>query len=393
VTRLKIIIIGGGFGGVKTALDLVDDKRFDISLVSENPNFKYYPALYRTATGGKRNISEVSLNNIFVGKKINLIYDSVVSISKDTQSIKTATGNSIKYDALVLSLGVKTNYFGIEGLDKFSYGIKSTEDAEMLKDHLHKQLIEENRLDSNYVVIGGGPTGIELAGALPTYIKQITDNHGVRPRSIHIDLVEASPRLLPRMPKDVSRSVKKHLKRIGVKVYLKSSVQGQTATELTVNNKPIRSHTVIWTAGVTNHPFFKDNDFQLAKNSKVRVDQFLQAEPGIYVIGDNADTPFSGMAQTALYDGKYVAKNLKRLVANEQPEAYKAKKPIYVVPAGPRYAAVLWGKIRIYGYFGYLLRRAADFMAYNDYLPWQVAAQLWSIEDEEENSCPRCTSE
>ncbi len=388
--KYKVTIIGGGFGGVKTALDLVDDKRFDVTLISDNLNFKYYPALYRTATGGKRNISEVSLKNIFAGKKINLVHDSVISINKDKRLVETTNGKSVKYDALVLSLGVKTNYFNIEGLEKYSYGIKSIEDAEKLKDHLHRQLIEENHLDSNYVVIGGGPTGIELAGALPTYIKQITDNHAVRSRNIHIDLIEASPRLLPKMPKDVSRSVKKHLRKIGVRVYLKSSVQGQTATELTVNKKPIRSHTVIWTAGVTNHPFFNENDFQLAQNSKVRVDQFLQAEPGVYVIGDNADTPYSGMAQTALYDGKYIAKNLKRLVANEQPEAYRAKKPIYVVPAGPKYAAVLWGRIRIYGYLGYLLRRAADFMAYNDYLPWQVAAQLWSIEDNEENSCPRC---
>ncbi len=389
----KVTIVGGGFAGIKVALELAEDKRFHITLISELTTFRYYPTLYRTATGGKKIISNIPLTHVFAGKNVHIINDTVLSIDRKKRVLKTKVNHNISYDGLVLALGVKTNYFGIEGLEQFSFGIKSLEDAEELKAHLHKQLVEEYRPDVNYVVIGGGPTGVELAGALPAYIKQITDKHGIPKRKVHVDLVEAAPRILPRMPKDISRMVARHLRKIGVKIYLKTAVQAQTADALMVHNKPIRSHTVIWTAGVANHPFFKDQGFQLAKNTKVRVDQFLQAEPGIYVIGDNADTPYSGMAQTALYDGHYVADNLKRLANDEEPKTYTAKKPVYVIPAGPMYAAVLWGKFRVYGKLGWVLRRAADFIAYNDYLPWQMAAQLWIAEDDEENSCPRCASD
>src|SRR5690606_23852136 len=122
------------------------------------------------------------------------------------------------------------------------------------------------------------------------------------------------------------------------------------------------------------------NGFQLTRTGKVRVDHFLQAEQGIYVIGDNADTPYSGMAQTALYDGKFVAGNLVRLANEEEPAPYIAKKPVYVMPAGPRWAAVLWGRFRIYGLGGWLLRRAADLIAYRDYEPWKMAIDRWLAE-------------
>lgn len=187
--------------------------------------------------------------------------------------------------------------------------------------------------------------------------------------------------------------VRRHLRKLGVKIYLKTAVQAQTADALMVNNKPIRSHTVIWTAGMSNNPFFSEQGFQLSRNGKVRVDQFLQAEPGIYVLGDNADTPYSGMAQTALYDGHYVAENLKRLADSEDPKPYLAKKPIYVMPAGPQWAAVLWGKFRLYGRLGWALRRLADFVAYRDYEPWQLAMNRFIAEGDKEESCLVCTDD
>ncbi len=390
MSKHKIVIVGGGFAGIKAALELADDHRFSVTLISSLASFRYYPTLYRTATGGRRLISDIPLTEIFNGKQINIINDEVISVDRDKRCVITKVKHSIPYDALVLALGVRTNYFHIEGLEKFSYGIKSIEDAEKLKSHLHQQMIDDKCLDLNYVVVGGGPTGIELAGVLPTYIRKIAESHGLPCKKIHIDLVEAAPRLLPRMPKDISRRVARHLRKLGIKTYLKTAVQAQTADALMIHNKPIRSHTVIWTAGVANHPFFTDQNFQLARNGKVRVDQFLQTEPGIYVIGDNADTPYSGMAQTALYDGKYLAKNLQLLANNKDPIPYKAKKPVYVIPAGPKFAAVLWGRVRAYGIIGWTLRRTADFMAYRDYLPWDLAAKLWMAEDDEEESCPYC---
>lgn len=390
MAKHRVVIVGGGFGGVKTALELCDDPRFNVTLVADHTNFRYYPTLYRTATGGKKMISSIALDEIFAGKKINIINDRAVHIDRKARTIKTKVNHIIGYEALVLSLGVKTNYFGIKGLKELSYGIKTNTEAEELKAHLHNQLLKNNEPDLNYVIVGGGPSGIELAGALPTYLKRILKNHGIKRRAIHVDLIEAAPRLVPRMPKDISWRIARHLRKLGVKLYLNTTVEAQTADALMVNGKPIRSHTVIWTAGTSNCEFFNKNEFQLAKNGRVRTDQYLQSEPGIYVIGDNADTPYSGMAQTALHDAKYIARNLKRLVNQTDPLPYKAKKPIYVFPAGHHWAALLWGKVRMYGILGWVFRSLADLVAYHDYQPWQIASKRWVAVDDTEESCPIC---
>lgn len=390
MSKRNIVIIGGGFGGVKTALELLKHPQFHVTLISKHADFRIYGTLYRVATGGSLKVSSVPLSEIFNDKKLDIIVDEATTLDRQAHTITTKGGQTFKFDALVCALGVTTNFFGIKGLEEFAYGIKSPKDAQKLKDHLHEQLIENNRTDLNYVVVGGGPTGVELAGALPAYIKSIVREHELKPRKIHVDLVEASPRVLPRMPKDISRRVAHNLRKQGVTVMTKRTVQAQSADALMVDGKPIRSHTVIWTAGVTNHPFFTTQEFQIAKNRKVRVDQFLQAEPGIYVIGDNADTPYSGMAQTAIDDAKFVAKNLVRIAEEKDPQPYHAKKPIYVMPAGPRWAAVLWGKVRLYGRIGWWLRRAADLIAYRDYEPWKMAVDRWMAEAEEEENCPTC---
>lgn len=390
MSKHKVVIVGGGFGGIKAALVLAQDRRFHITLISDHMDMWVYGALYKTATGGSRRISSVPLSSIFAGKNVHVLHDKAVHIDKVKKVITTKVGHTLNYDAVILGLGMRTNYFGIKGLEEYSFGIKSLEEAEDLKDHIHRQLTEDKRQDLNYVVVGGGPTGVELAGALPSYIRSVAESHGLADRKVHVDLIEASPRLLPRMPKDISKMVARHLRKLGVKIYLKTAVQAQTADALMVNDKPIRSHTVVWTAGMSNNVFFSENDFQLSKNGKVRVDQFLQAEPGIYVVGDNADTAYSGMAQTALYDGHYVAENLIRLADEELPYPYVAKKPIYVMPAGPNWAAVLWGKVRLYGRLGWLLRRLADLIAYRDYEPWKMAVGRFLAEDDREDSCPRC---
>lgn len=386
----RIVIIGGGFGGIQTALKLSGDDRFAVTLVTNRPDFHYFPSLYRTATGGKRMISSIPLTEIFQGKPVHIILDEAVGIDREKRVVTTKVRHTIGYEAVVLSLGVQTNYFNIEGLKELSFGIKTPDDAEELKAHLHRQLIEEGKPDTNYVIVGGGPTGIELASSLVSYLKSMLKSHGLEHRTAHVDLVEAAPRLVPRMPKDISIMVRRRLRKLGIRLYLSTVVQAQTADALMVHDKAIRSHTVVWTAGVTNHPFFKDNAFQLTKSGKVRVDQYLQSEPGIYVIGDNADTPYSGMAQTALNDGAYVAENLKRVASHQDPKPYQAKKPIYVLPAGNGWAAVLWGKVRIYGRLGWILRSLADLVAYNDFEPWQLATRRWLALDDTEDACAMC---
>ncbi|MDO8591639.1 MAG: FAD-dependent oxidoreductase [bacterium] len=388
--RKKVLILGGGFGGIKTALELSGHPAFDVTLISDQDNFRYYPRLYKTATGGRQAASEIPLAEIFASKDVQVVKDVVLKLDRLSKKIICVSDKEYAYDFLIVALGVVTNFFGIKGLDKYSYGIKTPDDARRLRDHLHKALVEEKRPDISYVVIGGGPSGVELAGALPSYIRHIMNRHNLAPRPAHIDLVEAESRILPRMPKDYSLAATKRLRRLGVLLHLDEKVLAETADKLMVTGHSIASHTVIWTAGVTNHPFLGSNKFPLTKSGRAHIDQYLQPEANIYVIGDNADTKYSGMAQTALYDGKFVAENLKRQANDQAQQTYRAKKPIYMTPVGPHWAAVLWGKTHIYGWGGWLLRNLADFAAYHQYEPWWKASKRWQATFENEETCPIC---
>lgn len=385
------MVLGGGFGGIKAALELAGHRRYSVALLSDHPDFRYYPTLYRTATGGSRQASSIPLAEIFRDKEVRLIDDRVKKLDRDQKTVSGASGKSYKYDILIIALGVVTNFFGIRGLDKYAFGIKTNEEARRLRNHLHQQLADDKKPDLNYVIIGGGPTGVELAGALPGYLRHIMHRHGISQRAVHVDLVEAAPRLVQRMPKTYSRAIERQLRKQGVKLYLGQSVQAETADALMVSGHSIASHTVIWTAGVTNHPFLKAGGFDLTDHGKALVDRYLSASPDVYVIGDNADTPYSGMAQTALYDGRFVAANLKRMAEGRLPKPYRSKTPIYVTPVGPRWAAVLWHGLHLYGWLGWALRGAADFLGYHDYEPWWSAGKHWMAEARKEEECPICT--
>lgn len=391
--KQKVLIVGGGFGGLKAALDMSRHDSLAVTLVADQPNFRYYPSLYRAAVGGKTEASSIPLKEIFSGRKVKIIYGQAEKLDRSNKVIQLQGGKQISYDILVIAIGVVTNYFGIKGLAENSFGIKTLEDAVRLRDHIHDQLTQNQRPDLNYVVIGGGPTGVELAGELPFFIKHIMHRHGISDTKINVDLVEAAPRLMPRMPRAYSTASARRLRRLGVKLLLGKTVQAETAESLMVDGKPIQSQTVIWTAGVTNHPFFKDNDFDLTDRGKVVVGQYLQAGPDIYVIGDNADTLYSGMAQTALYDGKYLAHNLIRQAEGKDMRAYIPKRPVYVTPVGPGWAAVLWGNLQIYGRLGWFLRNAADLRAYSDYEDWFRASHHWVAAHSFELPCPVCAKD
>ena len=389
MVRRKIVIVGGGFGGIKSSLLLAKNPNFDVSLVTDHPNFRYYPTLFRTATGGVDQLSSIPLDQIFRKLPINVHISSAQTIDRVAHKL-TTSNEVLDYDILILALGVKTNFFHIPGLEEYSYGIKTVEDADRLKKHLHDQITKDKEPDLNYVVVGGGPTGVELAAILPSYIAKILRNHGLEHIPVHVDLIEAAKRMLPRSLADISKKVEKHLTKLGINLYTDTAVESETSGRLLANNNPIMSHTVIWTAGVANHPFYLDNKFNLSKHGRVIVDEHMQAEPDIYVIGDNADTRFSGLAQTAIYDGEFVANNLLRSIRNLKPLRYKAKQPIYVFSVGPKWSAVLWGKKRVYGLIGSWLRSAADLVGYHSFEPWQMALKQASMEMESEDACPIC---
>jgi NADH:ubiquinone reductase (H+-translocating) len=389
--KQHIVIVGGGFGGVKTALELARyHDKFEVTLISDRPDFWYFPTLYHTATGGTRAQSSIPVEFLLKRTEVKFLQGRAKMVDRTAKTITLDDKTVVSYDKLILALGVITNYFGIPGLAEYSYGIKSITEAEKLKQHLHRQIVDEGKPDLNYVIVGGGPTGIELAGNLGAYLHRIMKQHGIQDRKVHIDLIEGSKHLMPRLPKMVGRAIERQLRRIGVTLYLGKPVQGETADELTVGDKPIRSHTVIWTAGMANNPFFNENGFAISPRKKVVVDEFLRAEKDIFVIGDNAETEYSGMAQTAIYDAEFVAHNLVKDAEHEPKLAYRPKKPVYVMPAGPHWAAVEWGKFHLYGKLGWFLREAGDFVAFTDIEPLPEAALQWAHALQEQDLCEVC---
>jgi NADH dehydrogenase len=390
-TKHRVLIVGGGFGGTKAAIELSKLANVEVTLLSDHTHFRYYPGLYHTATGGRRAGTRIRLSDILEDRNVQVVRAIAKKLDRAKKEIITDDGKHYGFDQLILALGNVTNYFGIKGLAEYSYGIKSSEEVERFKQHLHKQLLDAGEPDLNYVIVGGGPTGIELAGALPGYLHAVMKMHGVADRKLSIKIIEAAPQLLPRMPKDISEAIAKRLSSLGVEVMLGTAVQGETRDTLMAGTTPLKSQTVVWTAGVTNSPFFKENNFKLTDRGKVEVDEYLQAEPDIFVIGDNANTQYSGMAQTALYDGHFVAHNIARQQEGAMPDSYVPKQPVSVIPVGNNWATVEWGKRHFYGYIGWVLRALSDLVGFHDLESWPKAGKQWiTALQEEQLDCPNC---
>lgn len=377
---MNITIVGGGFGGIKAALELAEEKNNRITLITDKPDFQYYPALYSSATGHSHLESWVPLGTIFAGKhNIHVHIDTITSIDPAKKTLQGDSGKTYDYDQCILALGTVTTYFGIKGLETYAYGIKSEAEIKRLKQHIYTDIAENHTMDKRYVVVGAGPTGVELAAALGSYLRRMCEHYGVKKLDIKIDLIEAAPRILPRMSERSSKKVQKRLEKLGVNVQVGKVVESATEDDLTVSGNSIDSRTVIWTSGVANHPFYKANEahFEFAKNGRIVVDDYMRAGKNIYVIGDNAATPFTGLAQTALHDALFVAGNLKRQAKGKRLKKYKAVMPPVVVPVGEDWAVFEWHGLRLYGWMASLLRRAADFIGYNDMLPLGQALGVW----------------
>jgi NADH dehydrogenase len=376
---MQVTIIGGGFGGVKAALELSKDKKSRITLISDKTDFQYYPALYSTATGGSHLEAWVPLAEIFGNRNnVDIVIDTATTIDKSSKTITAASGATYQYQTLILALGSVTTYFGINGLDEYAYGIKSADEIAQLKQHLVEEFSHPNTADKNFLIIGAGPSGVELAGALGTYLRKLQNHYHKPEPKISISLIEAAPRVLPRMSEQASKIVHSRLTRLGVNVELGKKVESATIDTLMVSGEPIKSKTVIWTSGVANHPFYaaNANQFTFAPNHKVTVDKHLRADTDVYVIGDNAATTFSGLAQTALRDAIFVARHIMKKGAKK----YVPKMPPTVVPVGESWAIFEYKKIRLSGRLASLIRRAADFIGYSDVLPFGQALGIWSAQ-------------
>lgn len=377
---MHITIIGGGFGGIRAAQELAEDANNTITLISDREDFQYYPTLYSSATGHSHQESWAPLGEIFADyDNIHVYIDTIDRINPETKTLHGLSGTRYEYNTVIFAIGVVTTYFNIPGLETYAYGIKSDDEIKRLKHRLFIDISEHRMLDKNYIVIGAGPTGVELAAAIGTYIQRLCRYYGVKKNSVNVRLIEAMPRVLPKMSMMTSGAVVKRLKHLGVQVELNTRVERERPESLVVDGKAIQSHTVIWTSGVTNHPFFAAHPkvFEIGHAGKVKVNEYLEAGPDIYVIGDNADTQYAGMAQTAIHNAIVVARNLKRVANGKKPKAYRPRRPVQAIPVGRHWAVIEWRFIRIYGLFGAVVRRCADMVGYHEVLPLGTSLGAW----------------
>lgn len=380
---MHTVIIGGGFAGVKAALEISKRNIGKVTLISDEDHFLHHATLYATATGKSMAESVVPLAELFAGNKnVTVVQDRLKALDH-TRKIAVCDNKSYDYDKLVVAIGSVTTYFGINGVAKHSFGIKTLDEVKEFNAHIKDEVIKNRQLDKNYVIVGGGATGIELAGALHEYLEHLSIVHQVpRPR-IRITIVEAAPRILPRLSKTASRVVEKRLKQMGVKVLVNHKVEQLHKDYITIEGKTVPTETAIWTSGVANHPFFAEHPdaFKLAPNGRVEVNQYLEASRDIFVLGDNNTVKYSGMAWPALNQATFVAEHLQRAKTKRPLTAFRPTQPPSGIPVGSNWAYVEWHGLYAAGLTGHLIRRRMELHGYKQLLPKSIAIAAWRAHD------------
>jgi NADH dehydrogenase len=376
-----VLILGAGFAGVRLARKINKLHGVKVTLVNDSDSFRYYPALYRTAVGENSSVALISLPWILLGlENVELKIGKAIKVDSIHKSVELESGEKVTYDELVCALGSVTTFFNIEGLHERAYGIKSGEEIITLRDHMESIVVSKNYDEHNYVIVGGGPTGVELAASFGAYVKKLKKKHKISSHGLKIWLVEGGDRVLPMMSTKTSKSAKKTLAKLKVHLLLSTKVTAENARGLKTDKGLITTHTVIWTAGTACNPFFRENQqtFTLNERGRVVVNHHLQAQPSIYVIGDNAAVPYSGLAYTAIKHADYVAKDLRSRMQSGKRKNHKPKAPIMVIPVGPSDAVMEYRKIALSGKLFTYLRSLADLIGYSDVMGWIKAYSIWS---------------
>ncbi len=375
---MNIVIVGGGFAGVKAALELAKRKFNKITLISDNSYFLHHATLYATATG--RNLAEsvVPLEQIFASyPNVKIVQDTIISVEHDRREI-VGKKAEYKYGTLILAMGMVTTFFGIPGLKQRAFGIKTLDEVKEFQNHISDEVVGQ-KLDKEYFVIGGGSTGVELAGALREYIDSLISLYRLKGVRAKVTLVEAGPRILPRMSKTASKKVSQQLKKMGIKIILNKPVESLESSKINIDGKEYPTTMAVWTSGVANNPFFKKNDdlFELNKAGRVVVNEYLEAAPGVFVIGDSNDVKHSGMAWPALKQATFVAKHLTRKRERRRALTYRSFSVPTGIPVGEKWGYVEWLGIYAAGWLGYKIRRLMELYGYCQLVPFKAALPLW----------------
>lgn len=327
----RIVIIGSGFAGLKLAKK-INTKYYQTVLFDKNNYHTFQPLMYQVASSGLEPDSiAYPVRKVFKGKKrFHFRMAEVLEVEESSKTVKTSIG-TIAYDILVIATGADSNFFGMENVQKHSMPMKNLVESLNLRSRIltnfekalnTTDLTEQEALMS-FVIVGGGPTGVELAGALAELKSHILpkDYPDLDIRKMQIHLVEAADRLLANMSETASEKTEKFLKKMDVNVWLKTMVKDYDGQVVSTNNHNFNSNTLVWAAGVMGMPPAGLNA-KLVRGNRVETDEFnaLVGKENIYAIGDvaqiNSEANPNGhpmLASVAGQQGAHLAKNFNAL--------------------------------------------------------------------------------
>ncbi len=370
----KVVIIGGGFAGIQLAKHL-DEKLFDILLIDKINHHQFQPLFYQVATS-QIEPSSISfpLRYLFKHQKnIQIRLAEVQAIQAEQKIIETSIGN-FEYDTLVIAMGCTTNFFGNQTIEKYAFTLKSTYDAIQIRNHILQTFediisasAEAKEGLMNLVIVGAGPTGVELAGSFAEIKAFILpkDYPKIDFSQFNITLVEGSKYTLSNMSENARTASEAYLLKMGVHLKKEVFVQNYDGEILTLsNNETIKSKTVIWAAGVTGNSIDGLPNESLVRGNRIKVDRTSKVTgcENIYAIGDISymETPLYAkghpqVANVAINQAKLLAKNLKAMANQKATEIYEYKDLGSMATIGRNKAVVDVGSIKLKGYFAWLI--------------------------------------
>jgi NADH dehydrogenase len=334
---MRVLIIGGGFAGLNAAKTFGNKQKVEVTLIDRSNYHLFQPLLYQVAMSGLSPADiAVPIRSLLSGcRNINVLQEKAIDFDLKNKTVHTDQGDHV-FDYLIIACGVQHTYFGHEEWEEYAPGLKTIEQATEIRRRIlmaYEKAESEKKADKRkdlltFIIVGGGPTGVELAGAIGE-ISRFTlakDFKQIDPRLTRVILVEAGPRILPSFSEAHSRKVTRDLEKLGVQVWTTSMVTKVDAKGVEVGKERIMASTVLWAAGVKSSELSHKLGLGLDKFGRVIVepDLSLKNYPDIFVVGDQAHfahqtgKPLPGLAPVALQQGRFVAKNILRQVSGRE---------------------------------------------------------------------------
>jgi NADH dehydrogenase len=372
-TPPRVVIVGAGFGGLQAAKAL-RNAPVQVTVIDRQNHHLFQPLLYWVATAGlsPADISSPIRSILKRQKNTEVLMAEVTGVDLEHQRV-IMQDRSIPYDYLILATGAKDNYFGHPEWEQYAPGLKSITEATSIR----RQILlsfeaaemetdpEKVRELLTFVLVGAGPTGVELAGAIAELAHKAlaSDFRHIDTKLTRIILLEAAPRILGAFPASLARKTQKKLEKMGVEVITGKPVTAIREGSVTVDGKEIRAHTIIWSAGVTASPAGSWLGAEVDRAGRVKVNPDL-TDPhhsNVFVIGDTASVmqdgkPLPGVAPVAMQEGRYVASVIEQRVTGKdavKPFRYFNKGNLATV--GRSYAVVEMGKLRLTGFIAWVI--------------------------------------